>query len=322
MDLKNKRVLVTGASGLVGRQLQAELVTRGVAYDVARSSLEADLRDQRCVEGLFSESKPEIVFHLAARVGGILDNKTSPADFYFDNIRMSAYLFDACARHKVEKLVCLGTGCGYPVGAPEPLREEDYWKGLPQPESAAYAMAKKMDLVQAVAYRQQYGLKTVVLLPSNIYGPHDNFDLERAHAIPALIRRFYESTRNGHPVRVWGSGNAKRDFIHVADVARALVDAAETYDREEPLNIASGLQYPVWEIVSELQRISGFAGEVVYDKTKPEGQLSRAFSQENQHRYLPQLKRIYGLAAGLSETYLWFADNYATARLDRGRKAV
>lgn len=323
LHLGGKRILITGATGLVGVHLCKELDKRGIAYVRAPASSERDLRERSNTAGLISAVRPEVVFHLAARVGGILDNKTRPADFYFDNIRMSAYLFDACARYKVEKLVCLGTGCGYPADAAEPLREEDYWQGLPQKESVAYAMAKKMDIVQAVAYRQQYGLRTAVLLPSNIYGPYDNFDLERAHAIPALIRKFYEAKRNGNStVQVWGNGRARRDFIHASDVARALVCVAESYERVEPLNISYGEQHSIYDVVIKLKNISGFEGGVEWDKTKPEGQLSREFSLANQSLYLKQWAPAYGLMAGLTETYRWFADNYATARLDRGRRAV
>jgi GDP-L-fucose synthase len=312
MRLNGKRILITGASGLVGSHLQAELAARGVDDLICPRSKEFDLRKPEDVDVLFRDVKPHVVFSLAARVGGILDNKNYPADFYFDNIRIGAYLFDSCARHKVEKLINLGAGCGYPSQLTEPLREEEFWDGFPQPESAGYSLAKKMLVMQGIAYRQQYGLNSITLIPSNLYGANDNFNLKQAHAIPALVRKFYEATQNSYnQVMVWGNGSAKRDFIHAADIATALVDTAEAYDRSLPLNIAYGRQHSIREVAELLTTISGFRGQVFWDESKPSGQSSREFSLDNLRQSLPNFRPRIDLKEGLTRTYSWFAENYA-----------
>jgi GDP-L-fucose synthase len=313
MDFANKRILVTGASGLVGTHLLSELTARGVRDITRPRSKDFDLREPSAVDALFRDAKPQIVFSLAARVGGILDNKNYPADFYFDNIRIGAYLFDSCAKYKVEKLINLGAGCGYPLRLAEPLREEEFWDGFPQSESAGYSLAKKMLVVQGITYRQQYGLNSITLIPSNLYGANDNFNLEQAHAIPAMVRKFYEATREKRSqVEVWGDGSAKRDFIHAADVARALADAAQFYELPLPLNIAYGRQHSIREVVELLTKISGFQGQVFWNKDKPAGQSSREFSLANLQRYLPDFHPRIDLKEGLARTYHWLAEHYDT----------
>jgi GDP-L-fucose synthase len=313
MNLAGKRILITGASGLVGSHLRAEPTGRGLNDLVCPRSKDFDLRKPEDVDVLFRDVRPQVVFSLAARVGGILDNKNYPADFYFDNIRIGAYLFDSCAKHRVEKLINLGAGCGYPSRLTEPLREEEFWDGFPQPESAGYSLAKKMLVMQGIAYRHQYGLNSITLIPSNLYGAHDNFNLKQAHAIPALVRKFYEATRDSHnQVEVWGNGSAKRDFIHAADVASALIDTAESYDHSLPLNIAYGRQHAIREVVELLTTISGFRGQVFWDENKPSGQSSREFSLDNLRRCLPKFRPRIDLKEGLTRTYRWLAENYAS----------
>lgn len=313
MDLSQKRILVTGGSGLVGWALRAELEKRGARNMFAPRSSEYDLRDPVDTEKLFKETKPHLVFSLAAKVGGILDNKNYPADFYFDNIRIGAYTMDASAKHKVEKLISLGAGCGYPLKLPEPLREEDFWDGFPQGESAPYSLAKKMLVIQGIAYRQQYGLKAITLIPSNLYGANDNFNLEQAHAIPALVRKVYEATqKNTNRFEVWGDGSAKRDFVHAADVGVAMVEAALHYDGTLPLNIAYGKQHPIRSVVENLIEISGFKGEIFWNTDMPSGQSSREFSMENVRKHLPTYRPKIELKDGLKQTYDWLAANYAT----------
>lgn len=313
MNLSNMRILITGGSGLVGHHLRAELESRGARQIISPRSSEFDLREPTAVDALFRETRPRLIFSLAARVGGILENKNYPADFYFDNIRIGAYTFDSSAKYKVEKLVNLGAGCGYPLKLQEPLREEEFWDGYPQPESAGYSLAKKMLVVQGTAYRQQYGLKAITLIPSNLYGDHDNFNLEQAHVIPALVRKFYEATHDGrNQVEVWGNGSAKRDFIHAADVATALVDAALSYDGTLPLNMAYGRQHSIREVVELLTEISGFSGRVLWETAKPSGQASREFSLENLCQFLPDFRPRIDLKEGLARTYNWLAQNYAS----------
>jgi GDP-L-fucose synthase len=316
VDWGNVRVLVTGGSGLVGRHLRDALSRCGAKNVATPRSAEYDLRKADDVEKLFRETKPDIVFSLAAKVGGILDNKNYPADFYFDNILIGAYLYDACARHKVKKLVSLGAGCGYPLTLPEPLREEEFWNGFPQSESAPYSLAKKMLIIQGIAYRQQYGLSSITLIPSNLYGAHDNFNLEAAHVIPALVRKFFEASQQGRPqLEVWGDGSAKRDFIHAADVARAMVAAAADYDGNLPLNVAYGAQTSVRDVVTLLSAISGYKGEIFWNTEKPSGQKSRDMSLANLNKYLPTFRPEIDLREGLTRTYRWLAENYAQARL-------
>jgi GDP-L-fucose synthase len=313
MNLIGKRILITGGSGLVGHHLRKELISRGPVDLVCPRSAEFDLRKPGDIEALFRDVKPQIVFSLAAKVGGILDNKNFPADFYFDNILIGAYTYDACARWRVEKLINAGAGCGYPLSLKEPLREEELWDGFPQAESAPYSLAKKMLLIQGIAYRQQYGLRSITLIPSNLYGEYDNFGLQQAHVIPALVRKFYEAKANlTSQVEVWGDGSAKRDFIHTTDFATALVEAAENYGGALPLNVAYGAQHSIRDVVTLLKEISGYSGEIFWNPNRPSGQNSREMSLDNVRQYLPQFRPNIDLMAGLVRTYRWFDQSYAS----------
>ena len=316
MNVLGKRILITGGSGLVGHHLRKELMSRGSVDLVCPRSADFDLRKSGDVEALFRDVKPQLVFSLAARVGGILDNKDFPADFYFDNILIGAYTYDACARWHVEKLINVGAGCGYPLSIAEPLREEEFWDGFPQPESAPYSLAKKMLVIQGVAYRQQYGLHSITLIPSNLYGENDNFNLARAHVIPALVRKFYEAKANLKPqVEVWGDGSAKRDFIHTGDFVSALVEAAEKYDGPLPINVAYGAQHSIRQVVDLLKEISEYAGEIFWNLDRPSGQNSREMSLDNARRYLPKFRSSIELKDGLSRTYHWFEESYSSGNV-------
>ena len=313
MNIVGKRILITGGSGLVGYHLRKELKSRGPVDLVYPRSAEFDLRKPGDVEALFRDVNPQVVFSLAAKVGGILDNKNFPADFYFDNILIGAYTFDACARWRVEKLINVGAGCGYPLSLKEPLREEEIWDGFPQAESAPYSLAKKMLVIQDIAYRKQYGLRSITLIPSNLYGEFDNFNLQQAHVIPALVRKFSEAKANlSSQVEVWGDGSAKRDFIHTTDFAKALVEAAENYDGALPLNVAYGEQHSIREVITVLKAISGYSGEIFWNLERPSGQNSREMSLDNLRRYLPQFRPSIDLKAGLIRTYHWFEQFYAS----------
>ena len=313
MDLTRKRVLITGGSGLVGRHLQSELKSSGLMDLVCPRSTEFDLRKAGDVDALFREVKPQLVFSLAAKVGGILDNKNYPADFYYDNILIGAHTYQACARWRVEKLINIGAGCGYPLALKEPLREEEFWDGFPQSESAPYSLAKKMLVIQGIAYRQQYGLRSITLIPSNLYGEHDNFNLEQAHVIPALVRKFYEATASSSPqVEVWGDGSAKRDFIHTADFASAVIQAAAHYDGTLPINVAYGEQHSIRDVVAILRQISGYSGEIFWNINRPSGQNSREMSLDNLRRYVPEFRPRIDLKVGLARTYRWFDQSYSS----------
>jgi GDP-L-fucose synthase len=313
MNVIGKRILITGGSGLVGRHLRKALMSRGPVDLVCPRSTEFDLRKPGDVEALFRDVKPQLVFSLAAKVGGILDNRNFPADFYFDNILIGAYTYDACARWRVEKLINVGAGCGYPLSIAEPLREEQFWDGFPQAESAPYSLAKKMLVIQGIAYRQEYGLRSITLIPSNLYGEFDNFDLQQAHVIPALLRKFYEAKANlTSPVEVWGEGSAKRDFIHAADFAAALVAAAKDYDGTLPINVADGAQHSIRDVVTLLKEVSGYSGEIFWNLDRPSGQSSRDMSLDNLRRNLPQFQPRIDLKAGLIRTYRWFEQSYSS----------
>jgi GDP-L-fucose synthase len=313
MNFQGKRILITGGSGLVGRHLRNKLKSIGLADPVCPRSTEFDLRKAGDVDALFRDVKPQVVFSLAGKVGGILDNKNFPADFYYDNILIGAYTYDACARWRVEKLINIGAGCGYPLSLEEPLREEEFWDGFPQPESAPYSLAKKMLVIQGIAYRQQYGLVSITVIPSNLYGEYDNFDLEQAHAIPALVRKFYEATASSGPqVEVWGDGSAKRDFIHTADFASALVEAAAHYDGTLPINVAYGAQHSIRDVANILREISGYSGEIFWNTDRPSGQNSREMSLDNIRRCMPKFRPGIDLKAGLTRTYCWFEQSYSS----------
>ena len=309
MNLEDK-ILVTGSSGLVGTHLVSLLKDLGYINIITPRSNQYDLRKAVDVNSLFTENKPDYVFSLAAKVGGILDNKTFPADFYFDNILINAYIYDACKKFNVKKLISLGAGCGYPLGANEPLKESSIWDGFPQPESAPYSLAKKMMIIQSYAYRKQYNLNSCILIPSNLYGEHDNFNLFSSHVIPALIRKFYESKINNKPIEIWGDGSAKRDFIHAHDVCRAMVEAAKNYKKIDPLNIAFGKQYKIKDVVELLREISDFSGNIQWNTDQPSGQSSREFSTANLKKELSHFAPTIDLRAGLDRTYKWFASNY------------
>jgi GDP-L-fucose synthase len=316
MRVFGKRILITGGSGLVGHHLRKELMSRGPVDLVCPRSAEFDLRKPGDVEALFRDVKPQLVFSLAAKVGGILDNKNFPADFYFDNILLGAYTYDACARWRVEKLINIGAGCGYPLSIAEPLREEEFWDGFPQAESAPYSLAKKMLVIQGIAYRQQYGLQSITLIPSNLYGEYDNFDLQKAHVIPALVRKFYEAKANlTSQVEVWGDGSAKRDFLHTRDFAKALVQAAENYDGTLAINVANGVQHSIRDVATMLSEISGYSGEIFWNLNRPSGQNSREMSLDNVRRYLPQFRPSIDLKAGLIRTYRWLEQSYSSGEV-------
>jgi GDP-L-fucose synthase len=291
--------------------LVAALKKEGYKKIFTVGSSDGDLRDPSMIEKIFRQIKPEIVFSLAAKVGGILENKTKPADFYYDNILIGAYTYNACKNHNVSKLINVGAGCGYPIKALEPLKEDVLWDGFPQKESASYSLAKRMLVVQSMAYNDQYGLNSITAIPSNIYGEFDNFNLEQSHVIPALVRKFLEAKRNNlEKVVIWGDGSVKRDFIHAYDVSKGLIEAARTYESTVPFNLAYGQQYTIREIVANLKEISGFSGRIEWDKSMPSGQLSREFSTEHTQKTLPKFKPTIALRDGLCKTYEWLNCEY------------
>ena len=272
----SKRVVVTGGSGFLGRHVVAALEAHGSIVLVPRKA-QYDLTRDRDVARMFADLAPHIVIHLAAVVGGIGANRDAPGRFFFDNVMLGALTMDYAHRSGVEKFVGVGTICAYPRLAPVPFRESDLWNGYPEETNAPYGIAKKMLLVQGQAYRQEYGFNAVHLLPVNLYGPHDNFDLHSSHVIPALIRKCVEAVDTGaSEIVCWGTGNATREFLFVEDCAEAIVLATERYDEAEPVNLGADRELPIRDLVEVIVKLVGFEGEVRWDTTKPDGQPRRA----------------------------------------------
>ena len=275
------RALVTGGSGFLGRHLVERLRKSGCRAILAPPRSEYDLRDPLAASRLYEDTRPTIVIHLAAAVGGIGANQERPAEFFFDNLVMGTQLLDRAWRHGVPKFVAIGTVCAYPSTAPVPFREEDLWSGYPEETNAPYGLAKKMLLVQSQAYRQQYGYNSIFLLPVNLYGPGDNFDLHTSHVIPALVRKCMEAVeRSDDEIVLWGDGTPTREFLYAEDAAEGIVLAAERYDSSDPVNLGSGEEISIADLAERVARAVGFGGRVVWDGSKPNGQLRRRLDTE------------------------------------------
>jgi GDP-L-fucose synthase len=275
LTLQSKRIVVTGGSGFLGRHVVAALESRGSNVVVPRKA-QYDLTKENAVERMFAELRPQIVIHLAAVVGGIGANQTSPGRFFFENVMLGALVMEHARLSGVEKFVGIGTICSYPKLTPVPFRERDLWNGYPEETNAPYGIAKKMLLVQGQAYRQQYGFAAIHLLPVNLYGPHDNFDPASSHVIPALIRKFIEAKASGATnVVCWGTGNATREFLFVEDCAEGIVRATESYDDPEPVNIGAGFEISIRELAERIAELTGYTGRVTFDSTRPDGQPRR-----------------------------------------------
>lgn len=314
INLKKEKILVTGANGFLGKHLISRLKDKNIEF-YPSSSKKFDLTNSSDVYRLFNKVKPTIVFSLAAKVGGILANKKFKADFYKINSLINTYTFEMCKKFKVKKLINVGAGCGYPLNLKEPLREEEIWNGFPQSESAPYSLSKKMILIQSIAYKEQYGLNSITLIPSNLYGEYDNFNLEESHVIPALVRKFYEAKNFGKRLNVWGNSKVSRDFIHASDVANSLIIAAEKYSKILPLNVCLGRQAEIGKIVEILKDISGYKKKIIWQKNKPVGQKSRKMSQKNQKKFLPDWKAEIQIYQGLKKTYDWLSENYSSTNI-------
>ena len=302
----DKTVLVTGGGGFLGQHVVAKLNAAGCVKVVASSKSEYDLREREQIVRLLTNAKPDLVIHLAASVGGIGANQSHPAEFFYDNAIMGIELIEQARRLNVRKFVCLGTICAYPKFAPLPFCEEDLWNGYPEETNAPYGLAKKMLLVQSQAYRQEYGFNCIYLLPVNLYGPKDNFDPQTSHVIPALIRKMLEAkTRGERTVTLWGTGTVSREFLYVEDAAEAILLAAERYDKPEPVNVGSGNEISIRELAALLCKLTGFEGELVWDRTQPDGQPRRRLDVTRAEREFGFLART-SLAAGLRQTIEWY----------------
>jgi len=274
-ELTARRVTVTGGAGFLGRQVVKAFAAAGAQVMAVRSR-DYDLRQPAQCRRLLADTRPQILVHLAAVVGGIGANRENPGRFFYENAIMGVELIEAARQAGVEKFVASGTICAYPKFTAVPFRESDLWNGYPEETNAPYGLAKKMMLVQLQAYRQQYNFSGIYLLPVNLYGPGDNFDLESSHVIPAMIRKFYSAVERGdREVVLWGTGEVTREFLYVEDCARAFVLAAARYDRPEPVNVGAGREIKIRDLAALIAGLSGFMGEVVWDASKPDGQPRR-----------------------------------------------
>lgn len=306
MNWSGKKVLVTGGNGFLGHAVVAQLQKLGVKDLFIARSKEYDLTKETEVARLYSDFKPEIVFHLAGLVGGILPNKERPAEFFYRNLMMGTLLLHYAQQAGAQKFVAAGAGCGYPEKAPIPLQETSFWDGLPQKESAPYSLAKRLLTVQSEAYFRQYGFVSIICVPGNLYGPWDNFNLHDAHVIPALVRKFVEAKQaRAETVGVWGDGRPSRDFVYVDDVALGMIRAVEVYERNEIVNISSGVETTIREVCEHLAQLTNFSGKIAWDTSKPSGQLRRCFDISKSRRDL-QFTPQTDIRAGLAQTVAWY----------------
>ncbi len=308
-------VLVTGGAGFLGSHLVERLEAEGHEVVVPRRR-DTDLTSMADAERLFRDAPPELVFHLAAEVGGIGANRANPGRYWYANLMMGAHVLEQCRLHAVPKLVLAGTICSYPKFAPVPFHEEDLWNGYPEETNAPYGVAKKALLVGAQAYREQYGLNAVYLLPVNLYGPRDNFDLETSHVIPALIRKMVEAQERGErEVVLWGDGSPTREFLYVEDCADGLLLAAQRYDGPEPVNLGTGAEISIRELAALIAELTGFAGEIRWDTSKPNGQPRRQLDTSRAAERFGFQARV-PLRDGIERTVAWYraaTSAYATS---------
>ena len=309
MNLKNKKILLTGGAGFLGSFVVDRLKARGVQSKniIIPRSKDCDLRKledcKKVLKGI------DVVIHLAAKVGGIGFNREHPGQLYYDNLIMGAQLMEEARNAGVEKFVAIGTICAYPKFTPTPFKEEDIWIGYPEETNAPYGLAKKMMLVQSQAYRNEYGFNSIYLLPVNLYGPRDNFNPNSSHVIPALIKKILEAKdKKSKTVEVWGTGKATREFLFADDAAEAIILAAESYNKGDPINIGSGMEISIKDLVNKISKIAGYAGKIVWDKTKPDGQPRRQLDTKKAQKEFG-FKAKTKFDEGLKKTIEWYQKN-------------
>jgi GDP-L-fucose synthase len=308
---RKRRVFITGAGGFLGGFLRARIEREGPAEILAPRAAELDLREPQAIRDYLAQHKPDLIIHAAAVVGGIGANRMHPGRFFYENAVMGIHLIEEARRAGVGKLVCLGTICAYPKFTPVPFREDELWNGYPEETNAPYGIAKKALLVQLQAYRDEYGFNGIFLLPVNLYGPRDNFDLQTSHVIPAMIRKFVEAQERGErSVSLWGDGSPTREFLYVEDAADGIVRATEGYDGAEPVNLGRGEEISIRDLAVLIAEKTGFRGEIIWDASQPNGQPRRMLD-------VTRAAQLFGFRAGtsidegLTRTIAWFREHGA-----------
>lgn len=308
IDLRSKRIMVTGGEGFLGRHLVRKLKDKGVEDIFIAKEKEYNLIEIADVKRVYQNAKPDIVIHLAAKVGGIGANRENPGKFFYDNLMMGVQMIEIGRQAGIEKFVAIGTICSYPKFTPVPFKEKNLWDGYPEETNAPYGLAKKMLLVQSQAYRQQYGFNSIFLLPVNLYGPEDNFDPETSHVIPALIKKCIDARYNSKDepkITVWGTGKPTREFLYVEDAAEAIILATERYNKPEPVNIGAGFEISIKDLVGLIVKLTGFKGKIIWDTSKPDGQPRRCLD-------IKRAEQEFGFKAkttfeeGLKATIDWY----------------
>ena len=306
--MQTKRITITGGRGFLGKHLIRTFEARGCANILVADRPEYDLIRPEDVRRLYDEQQPDVVVHLAAKVGGIGFNQEHPGALFYENIMMGVQLLHEAYLRKIQKFVALGTICAYPKFTPVPFKEDDLWNGYPEETNAPYGLAKKMMLVQSQSYRQQYGFNSIFLLPVNLYGPGDNFDPRSSHVIPALIKKCVDAQRVGvEEIVVWGTGAATREFFYVDDAAEAIVLATEKYEKSDPVNIGAGFEISIHDLVTLIVELTGFTGRVVWDQSKPDGQPRRMLDTTRAAREFGFRART-DFRAGLAKTIAWYRE--------------
>jgi GDP-L-fucose synthase len=307
--LKDKRITVTGGKGFLGGHLIKKLQGKGYRKIAVAGRPEYDLVNLGDIQRMYEDTKPDVVIHLAAKVGGIGFNQEHPASLFYDNIMMGVQLIHEGYLRKIDKFVALGTICAYPKFTPVPFKEDDIWNGYPEETNAPYGLAKKMMLVQSQAYRNQYGFNSIFILPVNLYGPGDNFDPSSSHVIPALIKKCVDAVASKErEIVVWGTGKATREFFYVEDAAEAIIMAMENYDKSDPVNIGAGFEISIRDLVGLILELTGFKGRVIWDETKPDGQPRRMLDTARAYHEFG-FKARTDFRVGLAKTIEWYRNH-------------